>query len=92
MRIGQLNLATIAYSFNAQGAAVTGPSELDGTGLRGDIQYLENLGFSSNNSLTVRVERRVADGLMFLGSYTYGEALTDSVDHLSPAGPETART
>jgi hypothetical protein len=34
----------------------------------------------------VKVERRFQNGLTFIASYTYGKALTDSVDHLSTSG------
>lgn len=74
------------YSFNAQGAPVVGVRELDAVGLRGDIQFLENIGISNYNSLQAKVERRFARGLTFLVAYTYGKALTDSVDHLSTSG------
>ncbi len=80
------NLNPFAYSFNAQGAVVTGLRQLDAVGLRGDIQYLENLGISNYNSLQAKIERRFQGGLTFIGSYTYGKALTDSVDHLSTSG------
>src|SRR5262245_59510906 len=52
----------------------------------GDIQYLENRVLSSYNSLQVRVEKRYSKGLTFLGSYTWGKALTLSPDHLSTSG------
>ncbi|HYI94113.1 MAG TPA: hypothetical protein VEX68_11255, partial [Bryobacteraceae bacterium] len=80
------NLNPFTYSFNAQGAVVTGLRQLDAVGLRGDIQYLENLGISNYNSLQAKIERRFQGGLTFIGSYTYGKALTDSVDHLSTSG------
>jgi hypothetical protein len=34
----------------------------------------------------VKVERRLSGGLTLLASYSYGKALTDSVDHLSTSG------
>ena len=80
------NLNPNTYSFNAQGAPVVGPRELDALGLRGDIQVLENLGISNYNSFQAKVERRFSKGFTMLASYTYGKALTDSVDHLSTSG------
>ena len=80
------NLNPITLHFNAQGAPVAGLRELDAVGLRGDIQYLENIGISNYNSLQAKVERRFSGGLTFAGSYTWGKALTDSVDHLSTSG------
>jgi hypothetical protein len=80
------NLNPITYSFNAQGAPVTGVRTLDAVGLRGDVQYLENMGISNYNSLQAKLERRFSGGLTFLASYTWGKALTDSVDHLSTSG------
>lgn len=80
------NLNHNTFSFNAQGAPVVGPRMLDAVGLRGDIQYLENIGISNYNSLQVKLERRFRQGLTFLASYTWGKALTNSVDHLSTSG------
>jgi hypothetical protein len=80
------NLNPNVYSFNAQGAPVVGVRELDAVGLRGDIQYLENLGISNYNSLQAKAERRFSRGLTLLASYTWGKSLTDSVDHLSTSG------
>jgi hypothetical protein len=80
------NLNPNVYSFNAQGAVVVGLRELDSLGLRGDIQVLENLGISNYNSLQTKLERRFTGGFTMLASYTYGKALTDSVDHLSTSG------
>jgi hypothetical protein len=65
---------------------VVGLRELDAVGLRGDIQYLENIGISNYNSLQTKLERRFSAGLTLLASYTWGKALTDSVDHLSTSG------
>ena len=61
-------------------------SELDALGMRGDIQILEKLGISNYNSFQTKLERRMSKGLTLLASYTYGKALTDSVDHLSTSG------
>lgn len=80
------NLNPNTYTFNAQGAPVAGLRELDSLALRGDIQILENLGIASYNSLQGKVERRFSGGFTLLASYTYGKALTDSVDHLSTSG------
>ncbi|HYO81037.1 MAG TPA: TonB-dependent receptor [Bryobacteraceae bacterium] len=80
------NLNPFGYSFNAQGAPVVGVRALNPVGLRGDIQYLENIGISNYNSLQARLERRFTQGLTFLASYTWGRALTDAVDHLSTSG------
>jgi hypothetical protein len=52
----------------------------------GDIQFLEDRVLSNYNSLQVRVEKRFSRGLTFLGSYTYGKALTLSPDHLPTSG------
>src|SRR5205085_4678846 len=46
----------------------------------------ENLGISNYNSLQAKLERRFSRGFTLLASYTYGKALTDSVDHLSTSG------
>ena len=52
----------------------------------GDIQYLENRVSSDYHALQVRLEKRYADGLTFLASYTWGKALTGAPDHLSTSG------
>ncbi len=52
----------------------------------GDIQFMEDRANSNYQSLQVRVEKRYSRGLTFLGSYTYGKALTDAPDHLSTSG------
>lgn len=80
------NLNPNLYSFNDQGAAVVGLRELDSINLRGDIQYLQNIGISNYNSLQAKLEKRYSQGFTMLTSYTYGKALTDSVDHLSTSG------
>jgi hypothetical protein len=81
-----VNLNPNTYSFNAQGGAVVGARELAGVNLRGDIQYLQNIGISNYHSLQTKIERRFSNGLTFLASYSWGKALTDSVDHLSTSG------
>jgi hypothetical protein len=80
------NLNPNTFTFNAQGAPVVGLRSLDAIGLRGDIQYLENIGVSNYNSLQGKLERRFSNGVTLLASYTWGKALTDSVDHLSTSG------
>jgi carboxypeptidase family protein/TonB-dependent receptor-like protein len=80
------NLNPNLYTFNAQGAAVVGARELSSLSLNGDIQILENLGIANYNSLQTKLERRFSKGVTVLASYTYGKALTDSVDHLSTSG------
>lgn len=80
------NLNPNTHSFNSQGLVVVGPRELAPLGFQGDIQILENLGRSNYNSLQAKVDKRFSQGLTFLASYTYGKALTDSVDHLSTSG------
>jgi hypothetical protein len=52
----------------------------------GDIQFLENRVLSNYHSMQIRVEKRYSAGLTFLGSYTWGKALTLSPDHLSTSG------
>jgi len=52
----------------------------------GDVQFLENRVLSNYHSLQVRIEKRYSRGLTFLGSYTFGKALTESPDHLSTSG------
>src|SRR6185369_4548341 len=54
--------------------------------LQGDIQILENLGRSNYNSLQAKVEKRFSQGSTLLASYSYGKALTVSVDNLSTGG------
>src|SRR5262249_23218548 len=80
------NLNPNTYSFNSQGLVVVGPRELASLGFQGDIQILENLGRSNYNSLQFKLEKRFSRGLTTLASYSYGKALTDSVDHLSTSG------
>ena len=80
------NLNPNLFSFNAQGVAVVGPRELSSLGFNGDIQILENLGIGNYNSFQTKLERRFSKGVTLLAAYTYGKALTDSVDHLSTSG------
>jgi hypothetical protein len=81
------NLNQRAVSFNATtGAPIAGPQPLSGIGLAGEIQFQENLGISNYHSLQARLEKRFSDGLSALVSYTWGKALTNSVDHLSTSG------
>ncbi len=80
------NLNQRAFTFNAAGAPVVGAFPLAGEGFEGEIQLLENLGISNYHSLQGRLEKRFARGLSALVSYTWGKALTNSVDHLSTSG------
>jgi hypothetical protein len=45
--------------------------------------YLQNVGQSSYNALTAKVERRFHNGLNILGSYTFSKTLTDA-DAIQP--------
>jgi hypothetical protein len=80
------NLNPNTYTFNSQGIVTVGPRELSSLNLLGDIQILENLGIANYNSLQAKLERRFSKGITLLASYSYGKALTDSVDHLSTSG------
>src|SRR5262249_3173420 len=80
------NLNPNTYSFNSQGIVTVGSRELAPLGFQGDIQILENLGRSNYNSLQLMLEKRFSKGSTLLASYSYGKALTDSVDHLSTSG------
>jgi hypothetical protein len=80
------NLNQQSVVFSAAGAPSAGPRPLVGFGLNGDIQFLENLGVSNYHSLQTRLEKRFSGGLSLLSSYTWGKALTNSVDHLSTSG------
>ncbi len=80
------NLNQRPVSFNTFGEPVAGALPLASQNLNGDIQYLENLGRSNYHSLQTRLEKRFSAGLSALVSYTWGKALTDSVDHLSTSG------
>jgi len=75
-------------------AVITNPNGTQSAGRRpypsfGDIQWAENRGASSYNSLQVQLEKRLSSGLSGLASYTWGKTLTDGADHLStsPVGP-----
>jgi len=68
------------------GAASAGARPLAAAGLNGNIQFLENLGISNYHSFQTRLEKRFSKGLSGLVSYTWGKALTNSVDHLSTSG------
>lgn len=80
------NLNPNTFTFNSQGIVVVGAREMAPLGFQGDIQVLENLGISNYNSLQMKLERRFSRGVTMLASYSYGKALTDSVDHLSTSG------
>jgi len=80
------NLNQQAVVFNAAGVPSAGARPLAGFNLSGDIQLLENLGISNYHSLQARLEKRFSSGLSSLVSYTWGKALTNSVDHLSTSG------
>jgi hypothetical protein len=80
------NLNPNTWAFNPQGIVAVGPRELAPLGFQGDIQILENLGRSNYNSLQLKLEKRFSKGSTLLASYSYGKALTDSVDHLSTSG------
>jgi hypothetical protein len=80
------NLNQRLISFNAQGAPVAGNRPLAPFNVQGDVQYLENTGISNYHSLQARLEKRFSKGISALVSYTWGKALTNSVDHLSTSG------
>ena len=81
------NLNQQSFTFNAAGAPVVGAQPLAPLGILGNnVQYLENIGVSNYHSLQVRLEKRFSAGISGLASYTWGKALTDSVDHLSTSG------
>lgn len=80
------NLNPVTYTYNAAGAPVTGARALAAAGFTNDIQYADSTGISNYNSLQARLERRFSRGFTMLASYTYGKALTDSVDHLATSG------
>jgi hypothetical protein len=81
------NLNQRPFTFNTAGAPVVGPPPLAPFGISGDtVQYLENIGVSNYHSLQVRLEKRFSAGISGLASYTWGKALTNSVDHLSTSG------
>ena len=80
------NLNPFAYSFAANGAPVVTTRTLAAEGFNNDIQYVENIGISNYHSLQAKLEKRFSSGITGLLSYTWGKALTDSVDHLSTSG------
>src|SRR5215472_13341500 len=80
------NLNPFAYTFNSLGVPIAGPRVLASAGFNNDIQYVENNGISNFHSFQTRLEKRFSGGLSALVSYTWGKALTDSVDHLSTSG------
>ncbi|MFN7925623.1 MAG: carboxypeptidase regulatory-like domain-containing protein [Bryobacteraceae bacterium] len=79
-----LNQRVVVYGAN--GAPTAGALPLTDKNILGDVQYLENTGVSNYHSLQVRLEKRFSRGLSALASYTWGKALTNSVDHLSTSG------
>jgi hypothetical protein len=81
------NLNQRPVTFNAQGVPTAGPRPLAPLAINGDnVQLLENLGVSNYHSLQLRIEKRFSAGISGLASYTWGKALTNSVDHLSTSG------
>jgi hypothetical protein len=80
------NLNQQPVVFNSAGAPGAGPRPLAPLGLNADIQLLENLGVSNYHSFQGRHEKRFSAGISGLVSYTWGKALTNSVDHLSTSG------
>jgi hypothetical protein len=81
------NLNQRPVTFAANGAPVVGARPLAALGINGDgVQYLENIGVSNYHSFQTRLEKRFSRGLSGLASYTWGKALTNSVDHLSTSG------
>ena len=59
----------------------------------GKIQYLTDSGFSSFNSLQVKVSKRASRNLSFLGSYTYGHSLDNgpapfNLGHINNDNPQ----
>jgi hypothetical protein len=62
----------------------------------GPITWFNPGGFSSYNALQVKVERRFANGLQFLNSFTWGKAMDNSTQALdgnngNQAGPQDVR-
>ena len=81
------NLNQRPVTFDSRGAPVAGARPLASLGINGEtVQYLENIGVSNYHSLQTRLEKRFSRGLSALVSYTWGKALTNSVDHLSTSG------
>jgi hypothetical protein len=74
-----------------QRSVITNPDGSQSAGARpypafGDIQWMENRVSSSYKSLQMRLEKRFSKGLSGMVSYTWGEALTGAVDHISTSG------
>ncbi|MDQ3653375.1 MAG: TonB-dependent receptor [Acidobacteriota bacterium] len=86
---GLRNINQRAVVFNAAGVATAGARPFPQFG---DIQYLENRVLSNYHSMQVRAEKRFSAGLSFLGSYTWGKAITESPDHLSTSGAVVGET
>ena len=80
------NLNQQPVVFSPAGVPSAGARPYASLGLSSDIQLLENLGVSNYHSLQARLEKRFSAGLSALVSYTWGKALTTSVDHLSTSG------
>lgn len=80
------NLNQRAVLFNSTGVPSAGNRPMVGLNINGDVQYLSNVGTSNYHSLQARLEKRFSRGLSSLVSYTWGKALTNSVDHLSTSG------
>jgi len=52
----------------------------------GDVQFMESRVNTNYHALQLRVEKRFSKGFTTQGSYTWGKALGNSVDHLSTSG------
>jgi hypothetical protein len=55
------------------------------------VTWLDNVGTSSYNALTVRLERRYANGLTFLSSFAYSKALDTGTTASSGTRPQNPR-
>jgi hypothetical protein len=80
---GFRNLNQRAVIQNANGSQSAGARPYPAFG---DIQWMENRVSSDYNSLQISLEKRYSQGLTALVSYTLGEAMTDSPDHISTSG------
>ena len=80
---GFRNLNQRAVIQNADGSQAAGDRPYSAFG---DIQWMENRVSADYNSFQVSLEKRMSKGLTGLISYTLGEALTDSPDHISTSG------